>query len=350
MLTSSFRRYFKCRPEETMTVILAEEKFLFIDLMLSHRCGAGALPRCTKTISVIKEIYPYNLIMHVRNIPSNLWTYSKRAALWRSNSSPYLSGDLFADTSDIGFFTPTFRSSRFRVNDIKSAMVVFCPSHEVERLFQEYGEDIRAKVVILGNSDRDFSEPLPEIPSSVRVVFCQNLLFKHPLYEPLPIGVENLKLGTNGLTNLFSDKYSFVSKEEKILVGPLSDTHRERSEIFDKIYSDQAIHFADQRLSPREYAKLAAKFRFIASPRGNGQDTHRFWETLYRGGIPIVKSNIWTQKILELGIPLLETPGWTEKELLESIKSYSKNAKKFRDIPQLWWPWWEARIKSYLSS
>jgi hypothetical protein len=288
--------------------------------------------------------------MRVRNIPSSLWTYSKRAALWRSNSSPYLSGDLFADMSDISFFPPAFRSSGFRVNDVKSARVAFCPSHEVERLFQEYGEDIRAKVLILGNSDRDFFEPLSGIPASIRVVFCQNLLFKHPLYEPLPIGVENLKLGTNGLTNLLSDKYSFIEKEERVLVGPLSNTHVERSEIFNNTYSNQAIHFADQRLSPREYAKLAANFRYIASPRGNGQDTHRFWETLYRGGIPIVKSNIWTQQILKSGIPLLETPGWTEVEILESIKSYNKDAQKFRSVPQLWWPWWQDRIESYLSS
>jgi hypothetical protein len=287
--------------------------------------------------------------MRFRRIPSNILMYSKRGVLWRSNSSPYLSGDLFADNSDISFYPPFLRSSGFSLSEVKSAKVIFCPSHKVERLLQEYGEDLRAKVLILGNSDRDFLEPLPDIPTSIRAVICQNLLFEDPLYIPLPIGVENLRLGTNGRTHLFSTEFSSTAKEKKVLVGPLSNTHMERSEIFSTVYLSSDIHLTDLRLSPKEYARLAAKYQFIASPRGNGQDTHRFWETLYRGGLPIVKSNIWTEQMCKLGIPLVEVLGWSEKEISRAIKNHGAGIQNFRGIPQLWWPWWKSKIDSFLT-
>ena len=37
--------------------------------------------------------------------------------------------------------------------------------------------------------------------------------------------------------------------------------------------------------------KNIAKHKFILSPWGNGIDTHRFWESLYSGSIPITKDH-----------------------------------------------------------
>jgi hypothetical protein len=49
---------------------------------------------------------------------------------------------------------------------------------------------------------------------------------------------------------------------------------------------------------------------FVLCPRGNGVDTHRLWETLYMGSIPIVKWDIahsdWTD------LPILFVSSWDE--------------------------------------
>jgi hypothetical protein len=49
---------------------------------------------------------------------------------------------------------------------------------------------------------------------------------------------------------------------------------------------------------------------FVLCPRGNGVDTHRLWETLYMGSIPIVKWDIahsgWTD------LPILFVSSWEE--------------------------------------
>ena len=50
---------------------------------------------------------------------------------------------------------------------------------------------------------------------------------------------------------------------------------------------------------------------FVICPRGNGHDTHRLWETLYMGGIPIVKSNPYINS-LTLDLPVLTINRWSE--------------------------------------
>jgi hypothetical protein len=41
-----------------------------------------------------------------------------------------------------------------------------------------------------------------------------------------------------------------------------------------------------------EYINNVYNHKFVICPEGNGIDTHRFWETLYMGSIPIVEKNI----------------------------------------------------------
>jgi hypothetical protein len=44
----------------------------------------------------------------------------------------------------------------------------------------------------------------------------------------------------------------------------------------------------NQRIPYREYCENVKAHKFTFCPRGNGPDTHRFWESIYLGSIPIV--------------------------------------------------------------
>jgi hypothetical protein len=43
------------------------------------------------------------------------------------------------------------------------------------------------------------------------------------------------------------------------------------------------------------YIKELSKYRFCLCLRGNGIDTHRFWESLYLGVIPVIINNKYTE-------------------------------------------------------
>jgi hypothetical protein len=48
---------------------------------------------------------------------------------------------------------------------------------------------------------------------------------------------------------------------------------------------------------------------FVLCPRGNGCDTHRLWETLYMGSIPVVRRSEINATVLE-GLPVLVVDEW----------------------------------------
>jgi hypothetical protein len=50
---------------------------------------------------------------------------------------------------------------------------------------------------------------------------------------------------------------------------------------------------------------------FVVCPEGNGVDTHRLWETLYMGGIPIVQKNNYMKSLL-LELPVIQVNHWNQ--------------------------------------
>ena len=54
-----------------------------------------------------------------------------------------------------------------------------------------------------------------------------------------------------------------------------------------------------------EYLKELSKYKFSLCPPGNGLDTHRVWESLLVGTIPIVEDNELNNNFLKMGVPLV---------------------------------------------
>lgn len=287
--------------------------------------------------------------MQFRNIPKNIPIYLRRAYYWRTNSYPFLSGDVFADLADLSFYNPKYRGSQPSLRLASEAEVVFCPSHKLEDFLEDYGRVLRAKVLILGNSDRDFHDFEFKLPRSIRQVFLQNSEISDERFSILPIGIENRRLGVNGLPGLFQLGNSVIDKPRQLLVGPFGNTHISRNQISEiKWSSELDVQVIEKRISPQHYANISKNFRFVACPRGNGWDTHRFWETLYRGSVPIVLEDPWAAQIDNLEIPIIQVKKWDELEIGNAIQNYSLPDFIPMQIDALWVDYWIKKIQSYL--
>jgi hypothetical protein len=271
--------------------------------------------------------------------------YRDRILNWNRTNSPFLSGDGFADLCDVSVFPPNYRGIKPRVADISKAHSIFCPSDKLDLLIATYGDAINARLLVLGNSDRDFLGPVP-LPDSIEKVFLQNSHISNQKYRTLPIGIENLRWGKNGFRGLFSDSYSQVVKKDAILVGPFSPTHPERGEIalWTK-HRDSKLSVCNEYLKTTELAILSSEYKFIACPRGNGTDTHRFWETLYRGSIPVVKESRWSNSIRDLGLPILELREWDYEEFLRKSKDFNIEYSNPKLLPILWLDYWNTQFR-----
>lgn len=102
--------------------------------------------------------------------------------------------------------------------------------------------------------------------------------------------------------------------------------------------------------SPRGRAKYLRELQlagWVLCPRGNGHDTHRFYETLYMGALPVVKRHSYSHRLSrKLELPALVLDRWSD--VLDKKKMERKMIKLKRrnwDYSQLRGSFWlhEAR-------
>ena len=68
----------------------------------------------------------------------------------------------------------------------------------------------------------------------------------------------------------------------------------------------------------KEFLQTIRNHRFVLAPRGNGVDTHRLWEALYMGSIPIVQRHLALDEFQDLPIAWINdwsevTPSWLDE-------------------------------------
>lgn len=111
------------------------------------------------------------------------------------------------------------------------------------------------------------------------------------------------------------------------------------------------------RIGRREYSNdtyqdlflnEVARHRFTVSPIGSGTDCYRFWEILWLGGVPIIKTNqVMTRN---WNLPILEVENWSDctPEFLE--RQYEVIMKRGQnqeyDLDQLTRSFWTKQIEA----
>lgn len=183
---------------------------------------------------------------------------------------------------------------------------------EIEQLLAPVNDAEKPRIIFLSNGDQDF-ESIGGLASAKGVtIYVQNLVeAKSEGVHPLPIGVEGLQWGRAGMPWNFWGTKIFRTKKDLVLIGPFGATHPSRIEIQKIAENPYVVHW-NQRVSSFRYSLIASQYKYVACPRGNGKDTHRFWETLYRGSVPIVISDSWSYNLLNSGVPLIEVQSWDE--------------------------------------
>ena len=204
-------------------------------------------------------------------------------------------------------------------------------------------ESKNMKVILSGNSDYSLTDDEYEILTQQedKIFFVQNLDSPETKNVfSLPIGIEDLKWAKNGMPWNFTHRLSMTPKRHQVLVGPFRATHQQRDALM-KFESNSTLHSVARPLAAFRYARLAASFEYVACPRGNGIDTHRFWETLYRGGVPIVLESQWARNMEKNGVPLVQINSWDE---LGNLKSIDFKHRTVRNINFLHVDWWKSRL------
>lgn len=175
----------------------------------------------------------------------------------------------------------------------KNKDLIFCKTDYLGHLFDEIKNHQNEYTLITHQSDYEINERIfNHKPKNIKNWFAQNVNYKHPNLIPIPIGIENHEgpskggcIDLNVLENYkLEEKYT---KNNLLYTNFNAQNHSDRRKWQNQIKSLN-LNIVNEKLTFFNYTEDLKNSYFCASPRGNGIDCHRTWESLYYNCIPIV--------------------------------------------------------------
>jgi len=238
--------------------------------------------------------------------------------------------------------------------------IFFCKTDFLSQLFVSLRDHNVPSILITGNSDIGINDKLISLaPSCIKKWFAQGVITDNPLVVGMPYGIDNheecIVEGHGKGWKKTADKILLLcdppsTNPEKEMYANFSlQTHPIRREVYNickKLpYVTIDISQTHEETNSRSYSEYLAgilEHKMTVCPRGNAPaETHRFWEALYLGRVPIIKKNRGNSFFTELPVIVLET--WDKLEDLDFIQSeYERVKNNPKDM--LLVSYWENKI------
>ncbi len=267
--------------------------------------------------------------------------------------SDYLTGDNIAFLCKHRTFKINGYSSYFVPFDpkqVKPGDSVFVVTNYLDLYFDVYHKEISVPYVLVTNNS-DFPVPGKFAPflNDPKIIawFGINLDdTKHDKLHPLPLGIRNH--GYNREPINYMDQIIISNKsltKKNLLYINFTLNHQERHDAINTFKYKPWCTIVMTKKSQTDYYKDVAQSKFVLSPRGDGLDCWRTWETLLIGSIPVVKHSSLDTIYAEF--PIVIVNDWAEvtEEYLE--KKYLEFAEKTYDYNKLFASYWADKINSF---
>ena len=204
--------------------------------------------------------------------------------------------------------------------------IIFCHSSFIHELFYLLNkiDNLKNLKLVTTQSDVKITKKLfNSKPKCISEWYSINVDYDHEKLIPIPLGIANDYSPKNLRTEDFLDVEKNMPKKEKIYCNFNPNTNnKERININKLFKNNELFEFDSPTLSLGEYLHKLTEYRFILSPWGNGYDTHRLWESLYSGSIPITKNHITYKSLSNKSVLFVDD----YKEVnIELLNEFSKN-------------------------
>jgi hypothetical protein len=192
---------------------------------------------------------------------------------------------------------------------------LFLYSHLIEPFSKKLQHLMNPFTLITHNSDFNLIESDPviqKILSSDKLVcwWGQNLCFIHEKMRFLPIGLANTMWDHGKIENFMIDS---TKKSENIYFNFNIYTNREKRESCFNAFKNQ-LEFLPMVPVAQNINRLS-KYKWCICPEGNGADTHRLWEAMYLGCIPIVMRSPFIDALMHYTggeLPIYVVDSWNQ--------------------------------------
>lgn len=183
----------------------------------------------------------------------------------------------------------------------------FCRTDHLAWFFEE--QPARgAYVLVSHNSDYPIDDAFRRQLRRRRLVawLGANVAIRHPKLIPIPLGIANPGWPHGNAAELRAARAG--SGDKRVLFDVsfnLETNERERRYCLEQVGLPLA-----PRVGNAEYLQRLASAYFCLAPSGHGLDTHRTWEALYLGAVPVVTRSPLTDEYADL--PLVVLDDWAD--------------------------------------
>lgn len=284
------------------------------------------------------------------------------------NESDYLTSYNFARISDVVFAELLTSKQFFNLNlnnvrvlnsnnlttsyqiknlVLKDGDVIFSNSGILDLLFYYLRKlkKIENLILITSQTDIGIDERIfSKKPKCIKTWYSVNVDYEDKSLIPIPLGLANNYSPKNLLPKEFiNNNEENKKKENKLYINLQKNTNlSERKNIYDIFSNFDWVELREPNLSLYEYLNDLKNHRFVLCPMGNGIDTHRLWETLYSGSIPVTKSHINYSGFKDL--PIIFVNSYEEITLDLLLNKYDN--LKYSGLQKLNIQYWKSQINS----
>jgi hypothetical protein len=200
--------------------------------------------------------------------------------------------------------------------------ILFCYSHRLHLFGQKLKFLSNSCILITHNSDGNITEDLRYVVDNDKIIrmYSQNVMIEHPKLHLIPIGIANSMWPHGNIAAINTVISSQIPKNKDVYFYFNVSTNRKKREECRRIIEQKGVAFGNN-LENSQYLQHLAEHKFAICPDGNGIDSHRIWECLYLGVIPIVNKNMFTTQ-LQKNYPCIVLDSWEDYNHDEIMSRY----------------------------
>lgn len=180
-------------------------------------------------------------------------------------------------------------------------------------------------ILVTQNSDRDFTKSmLDSISPYVSRILAINCTVSDEIIQKIPLGFND-----HSTEVLENESFETTNKENLIYLNFKKHHHSERPICFDHFSKFDWVTIENNFLDVKSFYDNLKTFKYCISPRGTGIDTHRIYESLLFGVIPIVKTS--TLDDLYREFPIIIVDDWTDVTYDFLVNNYESNLNRYNE-------------------
>jgi hypothetical protein len=258
---------------------------------------------------------------------------------------PFISGDAFRAYADYVFDE---LDSSLNPHNIKPNSTIFVKWDYLGNFFRRIHPHLPPYILITHNSDGASPGHFIAFLRDENLIawFSQNVDdFSNPKIHPIPIGIANRMWGHGNGDLITRTQKREHRKSHLLYLNICEKTYPKERKLVKNLLEHAPFVYSPPVKSFEDYLHDLASSKFVASPRGNGLDTHRLWESLYLGAYPIVKSTSLDSLYDDLPVVIVDNWNLVTEEFLE--KKYEEFGNKSFNLDKLYISYWIKLIDSF---